>query len=198
MKDFIIISMFTKDTPYEKDIDILSRSIDRYNIKYDIIGKDNTGNWIKNTYLKALTIKDAMNKYKIPVVWIDIDAKLVRYPDFFFNMNGEISYFKFDNYEDILTGTLYFAYTDNCKRIIDDWININSTSDVPDASNFLYVINKFKRNKDITLKYIPLPVEYVNIIGNDLTKSNNPVIIHNNASKRYGKLLIKNKQHGNE
>jgi hypothetical protein len=188
-KDFIIISMFTKDTPYEIEVEKLRNSLNHFNIRYDIVGINGVGNWVKNTQLKTLIIKDAINKYNIPIVWIDADAELLKYPDFFHNVDGEISYYKFEKYNDILTGTLYFDNTDNCKKVIDDWITINNSNDIPDAKNFFYVINKIQRSGNIQLKYIPLPVEYISISGNDLVNSDDPIIIHNSKSKSFKNFI---------
>jgi len=177
---YVVASMFTVDTPYEQEIEKLKEGLDKYGIKYELIGYKPQGSWEKNTQMKPHVIKSVMNKYNKPVVWLDADAEVLKKPVFFDNVSGDLSFYMIKEWNEMLTGTMYFANNIRVQRLIDRWIVENNSNSLPDAKNFQKIMSEFS-----TLDYIPLPADYIKIFDNDLIVSSNPVIVHNQASRRF-------------
>jgi hypothetical protein len=178
-RDFIIASMFTTGTQYEIEVQKLKQGLDKFKVKYEIMGIKTQGSWEKNTQMKPQVIKTVMEKYKLPVVWMDADAELLKYPEFFHTITGDVSYHKIKEWNEMLTGTLYFADVPECMEFLDKWITLNNENFLPDAKNFQTIMEK-----DTKLKYVPLPADYIKIFDNPLIESKDPVIVHNQASRR--------------
>lgn len=182
---YIVASMFTVNTPYEKEILKLKTSLDKFKIKYELIGVKDQGNWEKNTQMKPHVIKNIMKKHNKPVVWIDADAIVLKDPVFFNNLNTDISYYTINwpnGFVEKCSGTLYLANNENVHKFIDRWINMNSSNSQPDALNMQAILPEFEY-----LNYKPLPADYLKIFDNVLIVAPDPVIVHNQASRRFKK-----------
>ena len=194
----IYISYYTKNTPYEKVMkEKLLPSLQKWNLKYDIEGIEDLGNWQRNTHYKAEFIKKMLLKHKQPVIFLDADATIEQYPKLFKTLYlYDISYHELDwnlqwrgksgNKKEILSGTLWLNYTKNILTFLDAWIEENQKSINWEQRNMAKVLKKLKYK----LKIYPLPPEYITIVkhNNKVPKHiKNPVIIHWQASRQYKK-----------
>lgn len=87
----MIISYYTKNTPYEAEInEKLRPSLEKFKLEYDIQGIEDLGSWQKNTGYKCQFIKTMLLKHKKPVVFLDADAVILEYPELLFNIPTEV------------------------------------------------------------------------------------------------------------
>jgi hypothetical protein len=185
--NFKIISGYTKNTPYEQEITNLTESLHKYNItNYEIVGYNNFGNWNLNCQYKAQIILEQLQKYNVPIVWLDADAVLYDYPLLFNNINEDISFC--DYYGDVATCTLYMKPTAQIISLCHEWISLNTRTGknaiLGDQKNLTsLVMNKHK------IPYFNLPVSYAKI---DFAKCSEKVIIgQNQASRRFKNTINK-------
>ena len=83
----IFTSFYTKNTPYEIVIHkYLVPSLIKYDLKHDIVGIDDLGNWNANAGYKPVLIKEMLLKYKEDICFLDADAKILQYPELLFNI----------------------------------------------------------------------------------------------------------------
>jgi len=188
--DIIFCSMFTVDTPYEQEVQILKKSLDKFGIKHELVGIESRGSWEKNTQVKPFVIKAIMEKYDMDVVWIDADAELLKMPTFFDKVKADISFYRIKEWDEDLTGTMYFKNTKPVREFLIKWGQVNDSNDLPDAKNFQGLI----REVDMGLIIKFLPADYIKIFDNDLIVSEDPVIVHNQASRRYKDLIVPEKK----
>jgi len=181
LNDIIFCSMFTIDTPYEQEVKILQASMDRFNLPYEIIGVNSKGEWAKNTQMKPSVIKAVMEKYNKDVVWLDADAVIEKDPVFFKEIKGDLSYHYIKQWDEMLTGTLFIRNNEKMRGFLDQWYELNQSNNNPDAVNFQTLVTKRKQELDIE----DLPADYIKIFDNPLIESNDPVITHNQASRRF-------------
>ena len=178
--DIVYCSMFTVGTPYEDEIAKLKKSADEHDIYYEFVGLKDTGSWEKNTQMKPGVIKMVMEKYNKDVVWIDADAVFLKKPTFFDTIDADISYYKIKEWNEILTGTLYFKNNSLVKELLDNWDAVNKSNNNPDGYNFQKLIEA----NETTFRVVDLPPDYIKIFDNELIPAKDPVIIHNQASRR--------------
>lgn len=181
LNDLIYCSMFTVDTPYEEEIKNLQQSLDKYSIKYELVGLKSRGDWVKNTQMKPGVIKGVMEKHNKDVVWLDADAVLVDEPNLFETIKQDVSFHYIKEWNEMLTGTLFFRNNDRVKEFLNNWDALNKSNNNPDAVNFQALMQK---NGD-RLSIFNLPPEYIKIFDNPLIKTEKPVVMHYQASRRF-------------
>jgi len=180
---FIVIGFYTKDTPYEKEIQGLIKSCNNFNIPCEVRGYDQRGSWQDNTCIKPEFILDMM--YEHPdkdLLYIDADGIIQKYPTLFDAFDGDIGV-HFRNGSELLSGTIYIKNSDKMIMFIKCWINVISNyRQLTDQQALAFTIKKYAKSQDV--KVIDLPATYTQIF--DLMKdAGEPVIEHFQASRRF-------------
>ena len=177
--DIVYVSMFTADTPYEEEVKVLKASLDKFGLPYEIVGLRHQGSWEKNTQMKPQVLKSVMDKYKKDVIWIDADAEILAMPEFFYTVDCDISFHYLKQWNEKMTGTMFFKNNTVSREVINRWTVLNSENNNPDAINFQAVMEGLQG-----VKIVDLPKEYIHIADNKYLQCDKPVIIHNQASRR--------------
>jgi SAM-dependent methyltransferase len=182
----LFTSFFTKNTEYEKISSRLVNSMEKFNIYYDVVAVDNTGDWGKNTKQKPLIIKRMLEKYPYcNVVFVDTDAEFMKRPEFFDKIETDIGilhiiwskHFKGNTRIQLATGTIFLQNTMKVRGLVDAWIEKCKDSKYPTDQEALEAL--LEERRDITIT--ELPEEYVFI---DFMKNvTDPVIKHHQASR---------------
>jgi hypothetical protein len=190
--------MFTKDTPYQEEVQNLIKSLNvlkRNN--YRIVPKDSLGSWELNCQMKAEVILEELESSGKDVVWVDADAIFVNQPEFFDYMAKKnhfdiCCYYLKSSYNDneLMSGTIYFKNTKKTIEVIEKWIELNSKNKEWDQRNLQKII---EQTKDVRI--IPLPEAYIKVKGNRFQDPKiEPVIFHNQASRRFKGAVQKKKK----
>jgi tetratricopeptide (TPR) repeat protein len=172
----VFVSMFTPG--YKEQAEKLKKSLDDFDLHYTIYEVPNQGTWIRNTQEKPKYIFRALEEYKCPVVWLDADAIVKKKPELFKTIRDDIAFYTIKEWDDMLTGTMFFNYNRRVKEFISNWIYNCEINNLPDQRVFIDLMKK-----DNTLQKGKLPVEYVKIFDNPHQDCDDPVIIHNQASR---------------
>jgi len=136
---YIVISYYTKNTPYETEVERLIESLKRFNIEYDIIGIDNLGDWQKNTMYKATFILSMIRKYAPrPIVWLDVDAILKDKPIFLDMIDADAAfYYRTDGGRvpripedcELISAAMYFEPNEYTEMLLKMWIEENKKNE---------------------------------------------------------------------
>jgi hypothetical protein len=178
--DIIYVSMFTENTPYQEEVKILKSSLDKFGLPYEIVGLKNQGSWEKNTQMKPQVLKSVLDKYNKDVIWIDADAEILEKPELFYSLNCDLSFHHLREWDEKMTGTMYFKNNILSREVLNKWIQLNNTNDLPDADNFQKVMETQRG-----AKIVDLPVEYIHVADIKFLQCSKPVIIHHQASRRF-------------
>jgi hypothetical protein len=128
-KDFYVISFYTENSLYEKDVKDLVASCEKFHIPHVIESVPNLGSWEKNCCLKPKYILEKIEELKKPVVWIDADAIVVQKPQIF-PLSCDIAAYHQPllrsesgrkTEEMIQSGTLFVNYTPNAVSLLKKW-----------------------------------------------------------------------------
>lgn len=123
-KDPVVLSYFTKGTPYEREAEALRISCEKAGLEYRIEGIAPFGTWAEHTCYKPVYIYEKIKELKRAVLWIDADAEIVKKPSFDFEC--DIAVRAYDHYPPdhpyhILAGTVYINYTPKGLEILQLW-----------------------------------------------------------------------------
>jgi hypothetical protein len=125
-KDFCVISFYTENSLYEKDVRDLVASCQKFKIPYIIEKVPNLGSWEKNCCFKPKYILEKLQALKKAVVWVDADAILVQKPKIF-PLACDIAAYKRQinrkekKVEMIQSGTLFVNYTKKAMELLKKW-----------------------------------------------------------------------------
>ena len=198
-KEFIVISMYTPNTPYEEEIEELRKSCNRFNLKNKFYAIKNLGDWVKNTQQKANVIYAALTEFKEDVVWLDADAEILREPRLFTELSRDSSFhigiyrsfyskqkgqkrgireaissfLKRHRYPagEIITNTIYVKNYPECKELINKWVMLNKQKVEWDQRTLQEILDA--DNSPYVVRQ--LPPEYAKIVprGKKLTDIDN-------------------------
>ena len=116
----LVISFFTIGTPYQQEAKRLIESCERFNIEHHIVGIAPGENWTATCALKGPFVAECMRKFERPVLWIDVDAEVVRFPSLFENLECDVAAYRGRR---LLSGTVYFGNSDAARNVAEDWSN---------------------------------------------------------------------------
>lgn len=206
MKSFVIVSFFTKKTPYEQVLaDYLGKSLTQYDIPYLCYAFDSLGSWRKNVTLKPHSILLAMQQCPNQnIVFLDGDATIESYPKLFeeipleydlaahyLDWNAWYGHTDKEPKKELLSGTMFFRNTEKVRKLVMQWYNdaINNF----DIWEQKILQNILKKNESEYVIY-PLPLEYAYIktlpSGSEpKIKVEQPVIIHHQLSRKLKHLI---------
>ena len=179
-----VVTMYTPYTPYEKQVKVLIKSLNKFNIDYKVFPIANCGNWTLNCKMNAHIILNALKEFRDDVLYLDADAELLQDIPLLKNMSGyDIACHVIDygTRLQLCSGTTWV----NKKSVglIEKWIELNESNDEIDDDNLHKVIidNGFKLNE--------LPENYCSIYRNRIQTGLNPVIKHWQRSRQFRSVI---------
>lgn len=122
----LVVSYFTQGTIYVKEIEHLRKSLHKYVMDYEFRGMPNTGNWRHNCAMKGPFMRDMMAKLDRPLIWLDADARVIKYPILFEQLKCDFACMISWHREKpgSASGTMYFNNTDATKKLLDVWADM--------------------------------------------------------------------------
>ena len=189
-----ICAFYTKNTPYEKHSENLIKSLEKFNIPFDVVGIQNRGDWFSNMQYKPTFLKGMLEKHPThSIVYIDVDAVVCRYPTYFNKLDDEqnvniavhvLDHTKFARKHclpEMLSGTIFLKNSEETRKIVNEWIAECATnSQLWDQRALATVLKRHA--------YHLLPAEYV-VIFDYMASVKNPVIKHFQASRESRRKL---------
>lgn len=180
---FVIVTFYTEK--YKRFFEAWSNSIKKHGIMTIAYPCEDTGNWYLNASNKPKVILESLdNVGGKDVVWCDIDAKMMKYPELFDNIETDIAgyrinqnqewvkqfvdeHYMWKNYDLIYTGTVYFKNNDKTKVLCKDWLKYMTSDEwlaratsgikaMGDQDSFNHLVQEVHTNITVT----ELPEQY--------------------------------------
>jgi len=185
----VFVSFFTKGTWYEEEVIRLIRTLSKFGLDYDITSVQDKGSWSANVRYKPTILRKALDRYSPrPVVFLDADAEVVSYPKLFDGLDTDLAVHRvtWGDYknswlkkpQEVLSGTLFMRKTERIDKIIDEWKAQCTTKP-------LNIWEQKLLQSIIGDNFYQLPPEYCTIFDLMGRWIREPVIVHNQASRRY-------------
>ena len=181
-----IVSCYSSDIGYTKEAEGLKESLHRFEISDKHVESfKSLGSWEKNCQYKAVFLKNKLKEIGEPVVWLDADARLLKYPELFKHIDTDVAwhYLRGSKGFSLLSGTLYLTPNERVYSLMDDWIVLNNENDEWDQRNLSTVVEFSEVN--ITR----LPREYCQIFDNKGGANKDTVILHRQASRKLKRYI---------
>ncbi len=179
-----IISFYTKNTIYEKEIEDLSLSCKSLKVDHYIEAREDLGSWEKNCCQKPLFILECLEKFNCPLLWIDADGILLKPPNHQFEDCDLGLYFNNIRTKHARNGTIYISPTKATKEFMQLWYDTMQKMNArprkkltPDQPVMISLIRK------VPLKISHLPLEYTQVFDRDQIPLEKTVILHFQASR---------------
>jgi glycosyltransferase involved in cell wall biosynthesis len=200
LRDVVFVAYYTINTPYEQEAAKLIKSLEKLNIRYDVVGVPNLGNWQANTRFKAKFMLDMLDKHiGSKLVYVDSDAIVHKRPELFSNYNCDVAVrwqdFRWRKNE-CLSGTIYMDNNQRTRELCRRWLQIND-SEGPNAKTFEQwnlgtVIKEMEGQGKLTTKNLPPEYTFIFDSMRQIYPNTVPVIEHFQASRRLKNKITSN------
>ncbi len=182
MIPWIIVGYWTERTLYERKAKTLITTLNLNKVLYYIEKVSNLGSWHKNTNYKPTFIKRMLKKFPdSDIIYVDVDARFLRYPSLFDELNCDIAVHEFDRSNwprgkgtEVLSGTIFLRNNERVFNLVERWES--------ECKKNPKVWDQKSLEKILAGNFYRLPGEYCKIFGL-MNKIESPVIIHYQASR---------------
>ncbi len=205
----LIVSYYTKDTPYEKEVESLIDSCKGQGLEYHIEGIEDRGSWEANCAYKPYFMREKMKEFQRPLLWVDADAVFLQNLQFEEFMFSDLAFYydPIDYYYDptiqdprfsAFAGTVYVNFTEGGLAGLDLWCRYSDDILKAAGKETPYSDQAslhFIRLSKPAFSIAKIPITHAKIFDqlvNGLDR-NQIVIEHNQASRRFKKS--KGKEH---
>lgn len=201
MKTFpTVISYFTRNTPYEKEVESLVDSCIHHGLETSIEGIDSFGSWELNCAYKPFFILKKLEQLKRPLLWVDADGVFLNSPSWIEAFEGDIALrmhpeLPLDHPSRVISSTIYLRPTPAAVALVKRWalecqkelLSEERTLEFWDQIALREALQSYKGR----LKLAALPLSYAKIYDHpeDCSLVEEPVIEHFQASRRFKKLI---------
>ena len=141
LTDIVFISFYTNEGKYPELAIKLKKSINKFNLQSHILKiNSNFASWEKGTHFKSKFILQSLLKFRKPVVWMDIDTEILKFPELLFaehdfaiynwiadkdhHLSGKIPYDPKTKALLCSGGVQKYSYTAPSIHLLINWINI--------------------------------------------------------------------------
>ena len=190
----LVVSYYTKGTPYEEEVRHLKASCEQFKIEYHIEGILDRGSWEENCAVKPYFMKDKMRQLQGPLLWVDADAVFIQPMQFEEFMFTDLGLLKYQNEEDLRfsvnAATIYVNATEGGCKALDLWCSYTDSikhakEKIPPYIDQASLYLVFLANPPIAISLLPL--RYCKIYDHNLEEgdSKGVVIEQRQASRRF-------------
>lgn len=173
-----IAAFYTINTPYEKEIENLKQSCEKFNYPIFICSYASRGSWVKNCAIKPEFILEAIDALKEPFVYIDADGVIRKTIDLSF---PEPIGVHFKNGRELLSGTIFVK---PCARdLVVRWVQEQQA--YPEEYDQRVLDRVIKK---LNYPVCNIPAAYTKIFD---SMQGEPIIEHFQASRRFKPLVRK-------
>ena len=209
-QDIIFISFYTPDGKYPELAGKLKKSLNKFDLKSHIVRLPSSfKSWEEGTHFKSNFILQSLLKFRIPVVWMDIDTEIWKFPELLFgdhdfaiynwiadqdhHLEGKIPYDKEAKILLCSGGVQKFSYQASSINLLINWINNLKEIKNKKVGDDPYLDKAFNEG-DFNLKTLWLPKTYNRMDKHSLYWSkieDNSVFINHNyiAGKHRNKIF---------
>lgn len=177
-KSWLIISFYTKNTPYEGLAKELEANLLELDLPFEFHAYKDLGSWLANCNIKPNFISAMMDKYPDRnLLFLDVDTKVISNP--FIDLDFDIGMHNF-RWIEYLTGVVYLQPTNNTRCLVDIWMKETAKQSEQHDQK---ILNKIINSNKYKLKIYNLPKEFV--YTRLMHGVKNPIMIADFASTRY-------------
>jgi len=196
----IVISYYTQNTPYEKEIQNLIDSCKKFELETSIDGVDSFGAWELNCAYKPFFILKKLNELKKPILFVDADGIFVGKPSWQEAFSSDLAVrqdpkLPDDHPSKVISSTIYVGNGERARDLVKYWAMQcqKSLLDPKRQEEFwdqIALRDAILENPS-KAKISILPLSYAKIFDHpdDCQKVSEPIIEHYQASRRFKNFI---------
>ncbi|MBS3921528.1 MAG: hypothetical protein KGZ37_00060 [Nitrosarchaeum sp.] len=190
----LVISFYTKHTPYEKEAVEFIASCERYGVDYEVEAIDSLGAWDRNCAFKPTFILKKLQEKKRAILWVDIDGRFVA-PfhgidledcDLALRVNAHLPEGDDSRF---YTGTIYCNYTKTTIRLLEAWVHTSHqlfhTHKRAELWDQQILRQIFPKHSEVHFRALPWRFAKIFDLDADVIFENKTVIEHRQASRTH-------------
>jgi hypothetical protein len=180
MSSFKVVSYYSPD--YYLNADRLKCSLDKFGIDNELVSLPTFKNWLEGVRHKPHFLRSQLLKSECPVVWLDADATVEKYPALFdsFKDIDLACHFRCDKKykNECLSGTIYLNHSIGAIALLDAWIAEQKKDEM------IWDQRSLQKAIESTHSYslYRLPPQYTQIFDT-MSYAGEPIILHHQASR---------------
>lgn len=178
-----IVSFYTENSIYEKEVEDLRSSCEHLKLNFTIEKRASLGDWEQNCSQKPQFLLECLKRFHTPLLWVDADGIILKKPELSYLEHDIALYFNDRQTLHARNATIFLNPTKNTEEFLTLWCErlaeknrIRPTPDQP-------VMIEILQEKKIPLKVADLPIEYMHIFDRDPIPFDRSVIVHFQASR---------------
>ncbi|NGX59982.1 MAG: hypothetical protein KR126chlam3_01142 [Chlamydiae bacterium] len=187
----VIISFYTKGTPYEEEVQNLLTSCKGFGLDASIQGVESQGSWELNCAYKPFFILEKIEEFNRPVLWVDADGVFVQKPIWQKAVESDLAV-RIEDVPDfhpskVISSTVFVRpegkdlihlWIQNCRDLL---LDSNRKEEFWDQIALRGVVIQHPE------RVSPMPLSYAKIYDHpgDCQQVEKPVIEHYQASRRF-------------
>ena len=175
----MIVSFYTPD--YREVVKGLIGSLKKFKLDYDVEEIESLGSWDLNCNHKASFLLRKLKEHQTPVIWVDADAVVRKYPTYFDVIQEDIGV-HYENMNSLKAGVVFVNNTEPAKKVLERWKKNSETQPkIFDQKHLQSVLRgEYIETHNATVFF--LPDSYYHIF--DIHKGE-PVLEHYQESRRF-------------
>ena len=190
----LVVSYYTKGTPYEEEVKALRESCEKFGIECHIEGVENKGSWEENCAYKPYFIREMMKRFRRPLLWVDADAVFLRPLPFEECMFADLAVIRIKEDQGerfcIYSGTVYINATQGGIKGLNLWCHFSDKmlKEEGKAPPFMDQISlHLVLLAKASIQIDPLPLTYAKIFDKSVegVDASNVMIEQRQASRRF-------------
>lgn len=200
MNKIVFVSYYTEGD-YEAVAErYLLPSLKKWKLLYEVQKIGDIGNWQLNTSYKSKFILEMLNKHKCPIVFLDADAEILKFPELFYKISDkyDIGAHFLDWYwrwrkekgnpkREFLSGTLYVPYKQKAIDLIKQFEK--EVKEHPNIWEQKAMQRVIERRKDLLI--YDIPYSYITFPSQNealpvhMIEESEIHILHHQVSRKY-------------
>jgi len=189
----LIISFYTNDWEYPAHAKRQAADCTKLGLEHCIREKESTKDYIQNTAIKPIFIKECLEEFKRPVLWIDVDGLLLKKPELT-DIATTFAACEYANKEfldrDWAVSIMWFNYNPIALQLVDRWCELSR--DKTDEAGFDLAWKELSDEVTVT----KLPAKYHFVKWRHSLTIPDDTIFCNQLSQFEDKMRRKNKNNG--
>lgn len=196
----LVVSYYTLGTSYEKEVEALIGSCQKFQIEHHIEGVQDLGSWEQNCAYKPYFLKEKMRVFQRPLLWVDADAvflKPLQFEEFMFSdISAAYDLDVADSRFAVFAGTLYINSSVGGRECLDRWCEYSDRILQEKGKERAYTDQEslyFALTLDPRFSFLQLPLSHAKIFDQPAPGllADDVVIQHHQASRKLGGLKEK-------
>jgi SAM-dependent methyltransferase len=117
----VIISYFTRNTPYEEEARRLIASCEQLGLEHDVVGLPVGDSWEANCARKAEVCLAAWHRHRRPILWVDADATVLERPSLLTGCSADFAIHRWNDWQ-FASGTVFFNQSALALSLLERWV----------------------------------------------------------------------------